>query len=127
METSLLICSANHWTGFYIISTSVMKGLKYEQRFSLFISNILAVENTICFYSIIMTIQLGIKITTFDDKSSFLKLLATRLQQIASVQCQAVLHTDNRNLHLFLYKQPIFDPRPKNCLSFSKKSSPKIV
>ena len=25
------------------------------------------------------------------------------------------------------YKQSIFDPRPKNCLSFSKKSSAKIV
>ena len=27
----------------------------------------------------------------------------------------------------FLYKQSIFDPRPKNCLSFSKKSLQKIV
>ena len=27
-ETSLLICSANQWTGFYIIGTSVMKELK---------------------------------------------------------------------------------------------------
>ena len=30
-------------------------------------------------------------------------------------------------LHLFLNKQFIFDPRPENCLSFSKKSSQKIV
>ena len=27
----------------------------------------------------------------------------------------------------FLYKQSIFDPRPKNCLSFSKKTPPKNV
>ena len=26
----------------------------------------------------------------------------------------------------FFYKQSIFDPRPKNCLSFSKKSSQKL-
>ena len=30
-------------------------------------------------------------------------------------------------LHLFFYKQSIFDPRPENCLSFSKKLAPKIV
>ena len=28
METSPFICSANHWTGFYMITTSVMKELK---------------------------------------------------------------------------------------------------
>ena len=28
----------------------------------------------------------------------------------------------NVKVHLFLYKQPIFDPRPENCLRFSKKS-----
>ena len=28
METSPLICSANQWTGFYMISASVMKGLR---------------------------------------------------------------------------------------------------
>ena len=27
----------------------------------------------------------------------------------------------------FFYKQSIFDPRSENCLSFSKKSPPKIV
>ena len=27
IETSPLICSANQWTGFYMISASVMKGL----------------------------------------------------------------------------------------------------
>ena len=27
----------------------------------------------------------------------------------------------------FFYKQSIFDPRPENCLSFSKKSPQKIV
>ena len=30
-------------------------------------------------------------------------------------------------VHLFFYKQSIFDPRPENCLSFSKKSPQKIV
>ena len=29
--------------------------------------------------------------------------------------------------YTFFYKQSIFDPRPENCLSFSKKSPPKIV
>ena len=28
MKTSPLICRANQWTGFYMIRTSVMKGLK---------------------------------------------------------------------------------------------------
>ena len=28
METSPLICSANQWTGFYMMTASVMKGLK---------------------------------------------------------------------------------------------------
>ena len=32
-----------------------------------------------------------------------------------------------REIHLFLNKQSIFDPRPENCLSFSKKSPQKIV
>ena len=30
METSPLICSANQWTGFYMIGTSVMKELKLK-------------------------------------------------------------------------------------------------
>ena len=30
-------------------------------------------------------------------------------------------------LYTFFYKQSIFDPRPENCLSFSKKSTQKIV
>ena len=34
IETSPLICSANQWTGFYMISTSVMKGLKISQNAS---------------------------------------------------------------------------------------------
>ena len=29
--------------------------------------------------------------------------------------------------YTFFYKKSIFDPRPENCLSFSKKSHPKIV
>ena len=29
-------------------------------------------------------------------------------------------------LHLFFYKQSIFDPRPKNCLRFSRKSPQKL-
>ena len=29
-------------------------------------------------------------------------------------------------VHLFFYKQSIFDPRPENCLSFSKKSPQKL-
>ena len=30
-------------------------------------------------------------------------------------------------VHLFFHKQSIFDPRPENCLSYSKKSPQKIV
>ena len=30
IETSPLICSPNQWTGFYMITASVVKGLKYE-------------------------------------------------------------------------------------------------
>ena len=29
MEISPLICSANQWTGFYMIAASVLKGLKF--------------------------------------------------------------------------------------------------
>ena len=36
IENSPLICSANQWTGFYLITVSVMKGLKWF----LFIGNI---------------------------------------------------------------------------------------
>ena len=35
MKTSPLICSANQWTGLYMITTSVMKdliGLKYRKK-----------------------------------------------------------------------------------------------
>ena len=40
--------------------------------------------------------------------------------------------TDNTNLeensnYTFFYKQSIFDPPPKNCLSFTKKLPQKIV
>ena len=31
------------------------------------------------------------------------------------------------HLYPFFYKQSIFDPRPENCLSFSKKPPQKIV
>ena len=31
------------------------------------------------------------------------------------------------NVYIFFYKQSIFDPRPENCLSFSKKLAQKIV
>ena len=31
IETSPLICSANQWTGFYMITAAVMKGLKLSE------------------------------------------------------------------------------------------------
>ena len=34
IETSPLICSANHFTGFYMITASVMKGLRVTTIFS---------------------------------------------------------------------------------------------
>ena len=40
---------------------------------------------------------------------------------IATARFTLVLYT------FFFYKQFIFDPRPENCLSFSKKSPQKIV
>ena len=43
----------------------------------------------------------------------------------------AIIRTDISDhfpiTNTFFYKQPIFDPRPENCLSFSKKSPSKIV
>ena len=54
------------------------------------------------FYSIITTIQFGIKITTFCDKFSFLKALTTRFELIASVPYQGVSHTENQNSQFFL-------------------------
>ena len=53
------------------------------------------------FYSI-TTIQFGIKITTFYNKSSFFKSLATCFEQITPVHYQAISHTENQNLQLFL-------------------------
>ena len=32
IETSPLICSANQWTGFYMITASVMKGLNRQMK-----------------------------------------------------------------------------------------------
>ena len=40
--------------------------------------------------------------------------------------CEKLVHF-SKNLHLVFNKQSIFDPRPENCLSFSKKLPPKIV
>ena len=33
IETSPLICGANQWTGFYMITAPVMKGLSNQQQF----------------------------------------------------------------------------------------------
>ena len=41
--------------------------------------------------------------------------------------CWIVDHEIVKILHLSFYKQSIFDPRPKNRLSFSKKLPQKIV
>ena len=38
-----------------------------------------------------------------------------------------IAHVLRSLLHLFLNKQYIFDTRPENCLSFSKKSPQKVV
>ena len=34
-----MICGANQWTGFYMISASVMKGLKKSERINHFVSS----------------------------------------------------------------------------------------
>ena len=46
-------------------------------------------------YLISTVIKFGIKIITFYDKSSFLKVFQTRFEQIRSVHYQAISHTDN--------------------------------
>ena len=38
-ETSPLICSPNHWTGFYMIGTSVMIDLKKNKQKSEYLTN----------------------------------------------------------------------------------------
>ena len=39
-----------------------------------------------------------------------------------------IFHENNKiRVYTFFYKQSIFDPRPENCLRFSKKSPQKIV
>ena len=38
IETSPLICSANQWTDFYMITASIMKELKETQSLTLFLS-----------------------------------------------------------------------------------------
>ena len=40
IETSPLICFANHWTGFYMIGTSVMKELNADSRMYLLFASI---------------------------------------------------------------------------------------
>ena len=44
-----------------------------------------------------------------------------------SKACWMVNHEIVKILHLFFYKQSIFDPCPENSLSFSKKLPQKIV
>ena len=54
METSPLICSANHWTGFYMIAASVMKGLTaFNKR--LYIHMLLVGGRLISVLSILLT------------------------------------------------------------------------
>ena len=51
--------------------------------------------------------------------------------QKLALSCKQVLHAIKYSLttliHFFFYKQSIFDHRPENCLSFSKKLPPKVV
>ena len=44
---------------------------------------------------------------------------------ILNIHCACLLK--HYGITPFFYEQLILDPRPKNCLSFSKKSSQKIV
>ena len=37
IETSPLICRANQWTGFYMITASALKGLKHKIEFLLYL------------------------------------------------------------------------------------------
>ena len=70
--------------------------------------------------------------------ASFILLVITNCSDISEA---VSLRRSSRNLHVqltdddlilflfytFFYKQSISDPRPENCLSFSKKSHQKIV
>ena len=58
--------------------------------------------NILSFYSNITTIQFGIKIIPFYLKSTFLKSLATRFEQITSVHYIVISHTENKNLQFFV-------------------------
>ena len=48
IETSLLICRANQWTGVYMIGTSVMKELKASNFFILMFTQRIALVVMIC-------------------------------------------------------------------------------
>ena len=55
------------------------------------------------------------------------KIILQHSQWLKRWKNHIVLFVEIIENYTFFYKQSIFDPRPKNCWSFSKKSPPKIV
>ena len=108
---------------------------------SYLIGEILSLKNQIKAYKINDNVQ---ELST--EKLEDLVLLRERLKYLESENCDIfnkqklidkLLENNNKLVdheshhvpvqYTFFYKQSIFDPRPENCLSFSKKSPPKIV
>ena len=55
-------------------------------------------------------------------------LIMTPPRSLEIVDYDNILRENNKiRVTPFFYKQSIFDPRPENCLSFSKKPPQKIV
>ena len=108
---------------------------------SYLIGEILSLKNQIKVYKINDNVQ---ELST--EKLEDLVLLRERLKYLESENCDIfnkqklidkLLENNNKLVdhqshhvpvqYTFFYKQSIFDPRHENCLSFSKKSPPKIV
>ena len=108
---------------------------------SYLIGEILSLKNQIKAYKINDNVQ---ELST--EKLEDLVLLRERLKYLESENCDIfnkqklidkLLENNNKLVdhqshhvpvqYTFFYKQSIFDPRPENCLSFSKKLPPKIV
>ena len=71
----------------------------------------------------------GCKLLTIITKRSILDVAAVRDPPLELILARVDQPSDKTRGSTLssLYKQTIFDPRPKSCLSFSKKSPQKIV
>ena len=83
-------------------------------------------KNTITFIVAFLLIGLSVKISVI-----LLKVNIAKLTMILKFSGWFIINSfpfeNGKFFTPFFYKQSIFDPRPENCLSFCKKSPPKIV